>query len=322
AKNITPKRQVARSKLCSGKGSLCASACRVTRFASFLCRARSAATSSNSELWSTATTEPSGPTRCARLMAGSPVPLARSSTTMPSIGCEYSTSASVTTPPMAADFAFQFSAAIKRYCEPHRAALDGDISGLRLPRLARSGGFGSRRPRLFRLGQQFRRFHPLRRFPEPFQIVELARLLGENVDDKIHVIEQYPFRLLVALLVRDAQAHLFEALIYRVGNGLNLPRVGSAAHDKVVGERTRALLQFENGELFGLLFLASENGFVDLMFEVGLCSHKVSRSIVTRGAWRVQSSRRKLERSEVRGQIAEVKSHGPQIHAASKPLTL
>ena len=52
-------------------------------------------------------------------MAGSPVPLARSKTFIPGFGCAYSTRASVTSRPMAADFAFHFSEAIRRYEFPH-----------------------------------------------------------------------------------------------------------------------------------------------------------------------------------------------------------
>jgi hypothetical protein len=52
-------------------------------------------------------------------MAGSPVPLARSKTRMPGRGCAYSTSDSVTALPIAADFAFHLSVAIRRYWLPH-----------------------------------------------------------------------------------------------------------------------------------------------------------------------------------------------------------
>src|SRR6266404_3964638 len=70
-------------------------------------------------------TEPWG-TRCDRLIPGSPVPLARSRTRMPGIGHEYSTKASVTALPSAADFAFHFSVAIRRKEEPHGAGFEAD----------------------------------------------------------------------------------------------------------------------------------------------------------------------------------------------------
>src|ERR1700675_28361 len=70
-------------------------------------------------------TEPWG-TRCARLIPGSPVPLARSRTRMPGDGREYSIKASVTALPSTADFAFHFSAATRRKQDPHGAGFEAD----------------------------------------------------------------------------------------------------------------------------------------------------------------------------------------------------
>src|SRR5438552_10251288 len=65
------------------------------------------------------------------LIAGSPVPLARSSTCIPSDGCAYSTSASVTGCPIAADFAFHFSEATRRYWFPQSGLESGrEVIGL------------------------------------------------------------------------------------------------------------------------------------------------------------------------------------------------
>src|ERR1700686_3055411 len=109
------------------------------KFKRFLLRAPLAAMSSSSELWSTAVTEPWG-TRCARLIPGSPVPLARSRTRMPGVGREYSTKASVTALPSTADFAFHFSTATRRKQEPHGAGFEADTSSLLFTRhLGRSG---------------------------------------------------------------------------------------------------------------------------------------------------------------------------------------
>src|SRR6202140_5663017 len=169
------------------------------KFKRFLLRAPLAAMSSSSELWSTAVTEPWG-TRCARLIPGSPVPLARSRTRMPGVGHEYSTNASVTALPSTADFAFHFSAAIRRKEEPHGAGLEADTSGLLFAcQRGRSGngfggrgsgrpGFGRDGPSRLRFRYQFRRLQPLGRLPQAFQVVELARFLGEDMDDKVHVV--------------------------------------------------------------------------------------------------------------------------------------
>ena len=96
-KNITPKREVARSKLLSGKGRLCASACCVVKFVSPRVRARCSAISSKSALKiERCYVSRALPRETPVLIAGSPVPLARSSTCIPGSGCAYSTSASVT----------------------------------------------------------------------------------------------------------------------------------------------------------------------------------------------------------------------------------
>jgi len=57
---------------------------------------------------------PEAPIFDAMLIAGSPVPLARSRTFIPGCGRAYSTKAFVTSRPMAADLAFHFSAATRR----------------------------------------------------------------------------------------------------------------------------------------------------------------------------------------------------------------
>src|SRR6202030_217356 len=130
-------------------------------------------------------TEPWG-TRCARLIPGSPVPLARSRIRMPGVGHEYSTKASVTALPSTADFAFHFSAAIRRKEEPHGAGFEADTSGLLFAcQLGRSGnGFGGRRgsgrPGFGRDGPSpppfrhpFRWLPPLCRDPEALPVVAL-----------------------------------------------------------------------------------------------------------------------------------------------------
>ena len=66
-----------------------------------------------------------GPTRPANVIPGSPVPLARSSTCIPTAGRAYSTKASVTGVPKVADFAFHFSEATSRYCVPHAGSESG-----------------------------------------------------------------------------------------------------------------------------------------------------------------------------------------------------
>src|ERR1039457_1368696 len=210
--------------------------------------------SSSSELWSTAVTEPPGPTRCASVIPGSPVPLARSRTRMPGNGREYSTRSSVTALPSTADFDFHVSAATRRYEELHGAGFEADTSGLFFTRLlaGRCGsGLGERRfggccfrNRCFRnrgsawlwLRQQLRGLQALGRLPESFEVVELARFFRENMDDEVHIIKQHPLRLFVALGVCHSQAQILQALVHRVSHGLDLARIGAAAHHTVGGE--------------------------------------------------------------------------------------
>ncbi len=86
------------------------------------------------------------------------------------------------------------------------------------------------------------------------------------MDNEVHIVEQYPLRLFVALLVRHAHPDLLQSLVDRVGNCLDLPRIGSAAHYKVIGECPGIFFQFENGDLFSLFILTSEDGFIYLLF--------------------------------------------------------
>src|ERR1035437_1960534 len=232
---------------------------------------------SRSELWSTAVTEPCGPTCAARLIPGSPVPLARSMTRMPGNGREYATRASVTARPIAADFAFHFSAATRRNEEPHGAGFEADISDFLftrfLGRRRRGCGFDRRRPPRLRFGQQFRRLQAFGRLPQAFQIVELAGFFGENMNDEVDVVKQHPLRLFVALGVSYAQAECFQSLVYGVGNGLDLPGIRAAAHHKIVGEGSRVFFQLENRDILRLFVLAGEEGFSHLVLEVVLFSH-------------------------------------------------
>ena len=88
------------------------------------------------------------------------------------------------------------------------------------------------------------------------------------MDDEIHVVKQHPLGLAVALGMRRTHPQGFEAVIHRIGNGLDLARIGAAAHDEIVGESARISFQLKNGDLFGLFVLAGEDGFIDLTFEV------------------------------------------------------
>jgi hypothetical protein len=93
------------------------------------------------------------------------------------------------------------------------------------------------------------------------------------VDYKIHIIDQHPFGLGITLDVRRAQAGLLQAQLDFIGNGLHLPRIGSAAKHKVVGKRSRPFFHFQDAEFFGLFFQAGLNGGGNLLLEFARFIH-------------------------------------------------
>jgi len=108
----------------------------------------------------------------------------------------------------------------------------------------------------------------LRRLPQTFEIVELARLLGENMDDEIRVIDQDPFALFVALGVGWAHPRGLQTQLDLVCDGLHLPRVGAAAKDEVVGKCSGALFHLEDGKFFRFFVEAGLNGCCYLVFQI------------------------------------------------------
>src|ERR1039457_4582703 len=146
------------------------------------------------------------------------------------------------------------------------------------------------------------------------------------MDDEIHVIEQHPLRLLVSLGVSHAQAECLQALVHRVGNSLDLPRIGPAAHHKVVGEGSRIFLQFKNRDIISLFVLAGEDGFTNLKFEVVLFL-PTGLLIVTRPNLRRHARPRRgpqtarFSRSGVVGRPAERSSAASCASATPEPGT-
>src|SRR5882724_2562926 len=97
------------------------------------------------------------------------------------------------------------------------------------------------------------------------------------MDHKIEVIEQHPLRFLISFNLMRPQPGLFQAQLYFVGNRLHLPRIAAAAHHKVVGKRTRSLLQFQYREFFCLFLQAGFYCFRDLYFRFVLLHAEISR---------------------------------------------
>jgi len=93
----------------------------------------------------------------------------------------------------------------------------------------------------------------LRAAPEALQVVVLARLGREDVDQQISVIGQHPFGLIVTFHVeRQLSSPPLNLKIHFVRDGLNLPLVGAGAYDKEIGERSDAG-QIEYVDVGGLL---------------------------------------------------------------------
>src|SRR5678816_4155120 len=82
--------------------------------------------------------------------------------------------------------------------------------------------------------------------PFALEIVKLAGLLRKNVYHEVDVVEQHPLRLLVALSVCRTHSLLFQTVFDLIGNCLNLPRIGPAAHHKIVRKGAGALFQFHH----------------------------------------------------------------------------
>lgn len=96
------------------------------------------------------------------------------------------------------------------------------------------------------------------------------------MDHEIHVVEQYPLSLLVALDVCRTRACLCESLLYFIRDGLNLPRVATRTDHEVVGKAARRLVEFQNGKAFSLFALGGGQGLENLLLRFGLlcsCAH-------------------------------------------------
>ena len=56
------------------------------------------------------------------------------------------------------------------------------------------------------------------------------------MDNKIHVVDQNPIGLVIALHLIGGRARFLQAQLYLVGDGLNLPGILAGTDEEVVGE--------------------------------------------------------------------------------------
>src|SRR5258708_30850960 len=87
------------------------------------------------------------------------------------------------------------------------------------------------------LFRQVSRLQALRRLPQALQVVKFTGPLGKNVDHKVHVIQQHPLCLGIALAAVGAQSCRPELFLHLIGDGLALTGVCALPDDKVISER-------------------------------------------------------------------------------------
>src|SRR6266571_126363 len=76
--------------------------------------------------------------------------------------------------------------------------------------------------------------------PEPFEIVEASSFVIENVHDQITVIDQNPFRGLIAFDSRRGRAATLELLDDLIANCLDLPAISAGKDHKEIGKAGNA----------------------------------------------------------------------------------
>src|SRR5690348_942951 len=100
----------------------------------------------------------------------------------------------------------------------------------------------------------------MRRLPEPLQVVELARCLRKNVNDKIYIIEQHPIGLIVTFHLVGGNSFALEAQFHFIGDGLNLSGIFAAADYEVICECRGVLVHFEDADVLAFFFFAGLYG--------------------------------------------------------------
>lgn len=72
------------------------------------------------------------------------------------------------------------------------------------------------------------------------------------MNHEVHVIQEHPLSLGIALDVGGADSGFRESLLYLIRDGLNLPRVATRTDDEVISEGTGGLVHLQNRDFFGL----------------------------------------------------------------------
>lgn len=99
------------------------------------------------------------------------------------------------------------------------------------------------------------------------------------MDDVVHVVEKDPLGQIVALAMIGIGPHLRESLLNLIRDGLNLPRVATAAQKKIVGEGTGFFRKLQNSHVVCLFRLGGLKGRNHLLLNVVLCHQSSVRSV-------------------------------------------
>ena len=152
----------------------------------------------------------------------------RTSTPVAGRGAASSASAAATPPATGSGMLKVRSGAITRHQRSARRAA-------RATRRRRSGSRrgGTRTPS--RPGR-----HPRRVGPEPFQVVEAARLGRHDVDHHVAEVEEHPAAAAAPLGAEPLRAHAGEPVVDLVGHGRGLPVAVGGEDDEVVGDAGEA----------------------------------------------------------------------------------
>src|SRR5436309_36608 len=103
--------------------------------------------------------------------------------------------------------------------------------------------------------------------PQSFEVIESARLVLEDMDDEVAVINQYPLRSIVALDAQSLCALLFQLLDDLVRNGLHLPHVCAARDNKVVRKACH-FAQVQHDDVQSLLIARRAQGRTDSLIQL------------------------------------------------------
>ncbi len=104
------------------------------------------------------------------------------------------------------------------------------------------------------------------------------------MDYEIHIVEQDPLGLVVALNARRPHALIAKRLLHIVSDSLYLARICSGTNHKVIGKGAGVLVHFQNSQIFALFALNCAHRLRNL--PPGFLGHSFLSLLNTRSAKR------------------------------------